>query len=254
MTHFKKYIVVPFVSTIEKPSENFIENADKTMSDTITDTKMPDDLKMKIYHQNLNKFLLKYDPNTYGVTPMLAKLAQSVTEFIDKAKEQEKPNQAYVKEELPNSPLFKNEFTTPASILKNKFNDSYNYKKDTDYDMDGNNYKLNPDFTINASNIGDNESQLDNTLLDNYEKSAQPYLNTRNQKQASHSYGVYGDYDPKENITIRSKKIARTPPLTPKNPKTAEFNKDSKFSENKYKGKRLQNGHGKSKWATKKFF
>ena len=120
MTHIKKYIVVPFVSPIEKPFENFIENADKKMSGAITDTKMSDDLKMKIYHQNLNKFLLKYDPNTYGVTPMLAKLAQSVTDFIDQNKEQDMSIQSSkVKQEILDSPIYKNQFTTPSSILKN---------------------------------------------------------------------------------------------------------------------------------------
>ena len=69
-------MVVPYVNTIEKPKEIFVENADKNMTDVITEMNISDDLKMKIYHQNLSKFLLKYDPETYGVTPGLVKLAQ----------------------------------------------------------------------------------------------------------------------------------------------------------------------------------
>jgi hypothetical protein len=37
MTYFNKYLVVPYVSSIEKPSDDFIENANNTMSDAITD-------------------------------------------------------------------------------------------------------------------------------------------------------------------------------------------------------------------------
>jgi hypothetical protein len=84
MSNFKKYMVVPYVNKIEKPTESFIENADKSMSDIIMNPEIADDLKMKLYHQNLNKFLLKYDPETYEVTPTLAKLAQNVTEFLER--------------------------------------------------------------------------------------------------------------------------------------------------------------------------
>ena len=64
---------------------------------------IPDDLKMKIYHQH--QFLLKYDPNTYGVTPMLAKLAQTLNEFINKNERHEELIEAQIKQEIPDSPL-----------------------------------------------------------------------------------------------------------------------------------------------------
>ncbi len=84
MANFRKYMVVPFVNKIEKPAESFVENADKNMSEIIKNPEIADDIKMKLYHQNLNKFLLKYDPETYGVTPTLAKLAQNVTDFLER--------------------------------------------------------------------------------------------------------------------------------------------------------------------------
>jgi len=257
MFNFKKYLVVPFVSSIEKPSENFIENADKTMSDAIMDTKMPDDLKLKIYHQNLNQFLLKYDPNTFGVTPMLAKLAQTVTEFIDKKKENGEPFQAQIKQEVTDSPLFKSQLTTPTSILKNRFNDTYFYKKENAYDMDNNNYKLGPDYSINTTHTEENQSNLEKTqkneesLLNNYEKGSEPYQNTRNLKEATHSYGTYGDYNPEANPTIRSTKTSRSPvkASTIKNQKTVESKKPAKNNQ------KLETGHGKgAEWTTKRFF
>jgi len=40
-------MVVPYVNTIEKPKEIFVENADKNMTDVITDMNIADDLKIK---------------------------------------------------------------------------------------------------------------------------------------------------------------------------------------------------------------
>jgi hypothetical protein len=247
MTHFKKYLVVPYVSSIEKPSEDFIENANKTMSDAITDTTMPDDLKMKIYHQNLNQFLLKYDPNTYGVTPMLAKLAQSVNEFIYKNQRHEEPIESQIKQEIPDSPLFKNNLVTPPSILKKKFNDSYVYNTDNAYDMDNNNYKLGVDFDINTPHTEQNQSNLDITknihqesLLNNYEKGAEPHLNTRSKKEATHSQGSYGDYNP-ANVPLKSTKTTKSPL------------KNNVGPTKPLKDNKKQNGRG-AEWATKKFF
>jgi translation elongation factor EF-G len=84
MANFKKFMVVPYVYKIEKPSDSFIENAEKNMSEIIENSEIADDLKMKLYHKNLNKFLLKYDPKTYGVTPVIAKLASKCNKFYRK--------------------------------------------------------------------------------------------------------------------------------------------------------------------------
>ena len=75
---------MPFVKTIEKPNDTMVNSFDKNMSDIISDSQLSDDNKLKLYHQNLNKFLLKYDPESYGVTPVLANLARVVMDFIQK--------------------------------------------------------------------------------------------------------------------------------------------------------------------------
>ena len=56
----------------------------ENMSDIINDHHLSDENKMKLYHQNLNKLLIKYDPETYGVTPTIAKLAKLVLDFINR--------------------------------------------------------------------------------------------------------------------------------------------------------------------------
>ena len=83
MNHTKKYLVVPYVQNLEKPSESYLENLNKNMSDIIQDKHLAADEKIKFYSKNLNNFLLKYDPDSFGVAPTLTKLAEIVTRFIE---------------------------------------------------------------------------------------------------------------------------------------------------------------------------
>ncbi len=81
------------------------------MSEIIEKSEIADDFKMKLIHKNLNKFLLKYDPETYGVTPVLAKLAQNVVNFQERnTSEFNLPN----KEELIDPPA--KSFKTPRKL------------------------------------------------------------------------------------------------------------------------------------------
>ena len=84
MNHTKKYLVVPFVKSIESPNESMVNNLDQNMSEIIEDKDLTDDNRMKLYYNTLNKFLLKYDPETHGVSPSLTKLAKIVEDFIEK--------------------------------------------------------------------------------------------------------------------------------------------------------------------------
>ena len=154
-------MVVPFLNPIEKPTENFIENADKNMTDVITDMKMSDDLKMKIYHQNLSKFLLKYDPETYGVTPALVKLAQTVMEFVSNKSKEPSQIETSIKNEFITTPQFtpKNEKKEPNSRKKLSFELSEPSTK-KDYTMNNDYYRLN-DSSINNKDF----SKLYNILI-----------------------------------------------------------------------------------------
>ena len=82
MNYTKKYLVVPYVQNLEKPTESYLENLNKNMSDIIHDKKIPADEKIKLYNKNLTNFLLKYDADSYGVAPTLSKLADVVSKFI----------------------------------------------------------------------------------------------------------------------------------------------------------------------------
>jgi len=117
--------------------------------------------------------------------------------------------------------------------------------------MDNNNYKLGQDYSINTPQIEEYQSNLEKTqineesLMNNYDKGSEPYQNTRNIKEATHSYG---DYTPVANPALRSTKTARSQvkASTIKNLKTAE--KPAKINQ------KLETGHGRgAEWTTKKF-
>ena len=207
-------MVVPYVNTIEKPKESFVENADKNMTDVITDMHISDDLKMKIYHQNLSKFLLKYDPETYGVTPGLVKLAQTVMDFVAKKQISEtKEMETQIKYEPLTTPNFtpKNEKKEPNSRKKLSFEFSEPPEK-SDFSMNNEYYKLG-DSSINNNNFSKIEYSPDNTLLRNYEKDIEPSRNTRAKTVATHNQGLFGDHKvEEENITKRKSNLTQTTP------------------------------------------
>jgi hypothetical protein len=243
MANFKKFMVVPYVNKIEKPSDSFIENADKSMSEIIENSEIADDLKMKLYHKNLNKFLLKYDPETYGVTPVLAKLAQNVTNFIERNKSESK---SAIKEEM---------IDPPAKSFKKENNDFVDdmsfYPNDKNYDTNTDNYRLfyetQTPSTINKTLFNDKISpeinkietqEQTNNLIDLYEQNTNPAASTRSKSEATHSSGRFGDKTPTKihppvKITIPNQRVQHSP-----------------------KQKSVQKGNGREsvpKWATKKF-
>ena len=214
MANFRKYMVVPFVNNIEKPSESFVENADKNMSDIIKNPEIADDIKMKLYHQNLNKFLLKYDPETYGVTPTLAKLAQNVTDFLERKNDLREEN-----------------ILTPKVEVKQEIDDLGD-----DYFFDPNEAPINSRDLDESPviKLKSKESKgSSQKFLDSYEQNINPAASTRSRKLPTHSYGDHGDKSP---VKIKA-------PLDLNIPK---FNKNLKIS--------TQSGHGTlTKWGTKKF-
>ena len=82
MEHTKKYLVVPYVKNIEKPSESYLQNINQNMDQILYDNKLAPDIKLKLYSKNLNNFLLKYDPDSFGLAPTLTKLAKVITNYL----------------------------------------------------------------------------------------------------------------------------------------------------------------------------
>lgn len=207
MNHTKKYLVVPFVKTIESPNESMVNNLDQNMSEIIEDKDLTDDDRMKLYYNNLNKFLLKYDPETHGISPSLTKLAKNVEDFIEKNNESKKT----------------------SLEVKDNYDESLNLTKETNnsnYDMLNDN--------LNTSSVENNEflksspknlftpkqskqkaifspksespennvfySPSTEHILNKYEAKTNPASNLRNSKVASHSEGL------EPNINISAKK------------------------------------------------
>jgi len=257
---------VPYIKSIQKPNDSMIHNLDQNMTDVISNSKMSDDTKMKVYHQNLNRFLLKYDPDTYGVTPTLAKLAQIVIDFIDKKKDTITPNikQAFqdltsIKEESKiNLKNFLDDENEENKVNLKSFDEN---EKSSDDDLDETYNKsmhLNLSNTSNKHDLtgyetfstpskiaylnGDKHmspikkvkfSPITETRLDNYEKNIAPSKNTRLQKKPTHEEGL----DSKRPIKItKSSKISSDKTKIIKTPKSIEQQK------------------GNGLWLTKKFF
>jgi hypothetical protein len=122
MNFTKKYLVVPYVQNLEKPSESHLENLNKNMTDIIQDKNIPSDQKIKLYNKNLNEFLLKYDADSFGVAPTLTKIANLVSKFI------EDNNSNSAQNELSN--VFENNIN---SSKINSLNSNYNTQINTSF-------------------------------------------------------------------------------------------------------------------------
>ena len=251
MKYTKKYLVVPYVNTLEKPAENEIQNLDKNMTDVITDKNLADDSKMKLYSQNLNRFLLKYDPNSYGVTPTIAKLAQVVSDYLENNNSPQKLEQdlmpLFVKtdESSNNSSL-----NSPRYMSKLPFNPHY-------YNI------ASKDMSLLETSVADKTAEVDTSQYiaqtskkptnkkkqedPIFDEATKPTKNTRSHGPATHHEGVQ---DPKKfAFGANNKPMVRTP-----NNQNPEFNASSKKSVNKYKDGKSKKQSGSGMWLTKKFF
>ena len=264
MIHSKKYRVVPYVNDIEKPTESYLENLDKNMSNIISDEKVPDDQKLKLYSKNLNNFLLKYDPDSFGTAPAITKLAKVVTKYLEN-----NGNTQKIEKDLDSlfsqSSLIKGDIfdlfedssrKKPSnSDASNHFNSSLNssYKEN----FNNNNNPINPlDSNIDNFTSANEYNDTNDTFIDkskqnnsfNYSSASKIKNNTRSKADATH-------YTDLNNKLITPKRLPNS--SEKKDPK---FNSNSKQKTNKFKkktkkqeGSGFQNG-GSGLWYTKKFF
>jgi len=209
MKYAKKFRVVPYVSnSLQKPSENYIEALDNKMKNIIANKTLPDDYKVKLYHQNLNKFLLKYDPESYGVAPSITKLIKIVGDYIEKKNNIElidkdlahvfkveniKKEDELGESEIKNEPQKKLNFNSPG---EDSLADEYNFNE--------NFYKLNPSVSYlnNNENSYINKSDLNDSI---FETNTKPAANTRSQNIASHPEGI--DYSKKQKKKTNSESL-----------------------------------------------
>jgi len=256
MNHTKKYLVVPFVKSIESPNESMVNNLDQNMSEIIEDKDLTDDNRMKLYYNTLNKFLLKYDPETHGVSPSLTKLAKIVEDFIEK----------------------NNEIKNTSLEVKDNYDDSLNSTKESNssnYDMLNDN--LNTSFVENNEYLKSSpkylltpkqsklkeiispksESPENNAfyspstehILKNFEANTNPASNLRNLRAASHSEGL------KPNINIGAKMTQENSSLSLNNLEKTTKSKPVKKSLLDTKKANKNEAHaGNGLWLTKKFF
>ena len=81
-------MVVPFVKTIEKPSEKYIHNLDNEMSKILSKNELNIDEKLKLYNNALTKFKERYDPEASDFSENSIKsMTEPITQMIEKVNE-----------------------------------------------------------------------------------------------------------------------------------------------------------------------
>ena len=261
MNHTKKYLVVPYVQNLEKPSESYLENLNKNMSDIIQDKHLAADEKIKFYSKNLNNFLLKYDPDSFGVAPTLTKLAEIVTRFIENNN-----NPIVVEKDLTN-------------LFENNINSSQNFENPR---MTNNSSPINLSLPSSSSNSSRQEptNSLRNTLsvtnLDEsnnnnvnedflefskdlnsdsfgFPQATRVTANLRSKGPATHAEGIAAN--------TRSLKLPSNVTLpSPINKNTNFVNQEPRNKGNRHKPNTSKGSNGRKQfgtgimWKTKRFF
>ena len=228
-------------------------------------------MKLKLYSKNLNTFLAKYDPDSFGLAPTLTKLAEVVTKYLDSNKDP-------LKLEQDLKPLFDNTLNNESNYENNFYNSNKNSNETlnnsafnkADYSISPGNEFLernegDDDFksflnTSNSSNLLENlnNKKRNNNLLENFSNGispSQPFANTRSSnKEPSYAQGI----QPQKRQKLKTE-------ILPANPNRS-FTDQKQKPYNKYKNQnRNPNKSGSSKsntpnqkangvWKTKRFF
>jgi len=281
MKFTKKFRVVPYVShQLQKPSENYVENLDNNMTRIIKDKNLPDDYKIKLYHQNLNKFLMKYDPESYGVAPSITKLVKVVGDYLEKKNTIElidRDLKTVFKENFKKEVSSENEEENDENkkklsyLAKNSFNKGSDLIEKSiernNLEFNDNYYRFNPNYSLfNNESYINNDSDLNSDSI--YPSATKISRNTRSQTEATHPEGLQtvsrnikkvtepkDQFEEEEKNRKKSAKTARTPPN--KNVNTLERNSffNSKPSiNNKYRNspdfKKLEKNNASSRRDT----
>ena len=240
MNNTKKFLVVPYVNNLEKPSDGLLQNLDKNMSDIINDKNLPPDQKLKFYSKNLNNFLLKYDPDSFGMAPTLTKLAEVVTKFVESNNDPRTIDEDFKKNLFENSESERNILETD-SLNNSRTDETSEEERDNIFDEN------------KAANDTILYSNLNNSSI-NYPPETRPSNNTRKKGPATHPEGLA----PNQNFIRNLYRISQ------KNPSNFLEEKNVTNRKNKFKNKSLnsssksnssqnkQNGSGI--WKTKRFF
>ena len=180
------------------------------MTDIITDITLPADQKMKLYNQNLNKFLLKYDPESFELTPALRTIAKVVTEYLEKNN-----NPLPIENDLK-AFLFKSENNSNLNTPIKSENNSVNNFKINSPTKNEKLYDFNQKYYTLDTNDLHNNSEINNTLFDNtfrqdlFEPNTNPASNTRSKNQATHEEGLDSNKNLKaSNFYLNEENITR---------------------------------------------
>jgi len=260
-------MVVPYVKSIENSDESMVNDLGKNMSDIINDHHLSDENKMKLYHQNLNKLLIKYDPETYGVTPTIAKLAKLVLDFINRENDNNNDIEKSFfegEEKSQRNDLSQNENT--LFLDKNAY-DTPKYKNKSENILNPDTPKRKVIFKANTflkspDDIEQYYSPNTELILQNYEKNTKPYNNLRSVTQATNDATLENKKSNINTTTKPEKKFKKQKlnldtlqiPIFKEKIKENTRKASANLSNNLKTGGSLNKFNGEYTWLTKKFF
>jgi hypothetical protein len=201
----------------------------------------------------LNNFLLKYDPDSFGVAPTLTKLAEVVTKFL-----QNNNNPQIIEKDL--STLF--EKNIDSSNLTNRNSESMLLPDSSEQPTTSEINKT----TLSSSQSEEEEEYLDDSIQKSnlsgfdtfgYPLDYRPANNLRSKKPATHASGLA---NPTRTLTLPKNVSLPSHVRINENfvnkqlrMRTNKYRNTSNSSNNKSNGPPPQNARGLL-WKTKKFF
>ena len=232
MKYATKFMVVPFVSKIPNPTENYLLELDNEMSKIVTDKELSVDEKIKMYNQTLKRFMINYTQNENKpkqeiIQPLKGEpIEPQISQAKKKVKKEPKP------EEMREMVKQKNQQTKKDKKIKIidsargiSPTDALDTQDDDDEEVDS--------FPDRSSNLFDRLPHLDTSDL----------YTTINEPSTSPS-------PPKTPTTIRKRPVIRNIQLNP-NYRTDNINTiPAQFDD--LLNKKMQTGKGF--WKTRKFF
>lgn len=254
MKFANKLMIVPYNYSFEAPLKNYLSSLDQEMNDVLNQ-KIPDDQKVKLYNSILVKYKSSYDPIVYENQPANI---EAITSLIEDVKKETKELDQDLKDQYSNlnvklEQIYDDKDYVKKKVKKDLMNKSVSNAKMTKIKSDKREIKkakrrlttINDDETkVKKNKTEDNESSMEieeNNILDTALNNTKP-LTTRKEQKEYEEARLKAQQNIVNSLTQQQEQATQ--------------NSESKIQQKQSTktNKKQQNGNGKIKWSTKKFF
>jgi hypothetical protein len=118
MSNFSKWMVVPYVKPIERPADSKVQELDKQMSMILSNPKLSIYEKVQMYSQSLSKFQSHFNPDSYGESPTMMNLSNTVDLLAENMDKMAKEKAEVDKSKLKKSDEIVNNIASLSENLK----------------------------------------------------------------------------------------------------------------------------------------